>query len=261
MRIDPRLRSMLVIAGVVAALIAGASLPHPPLVIYNRTPSLPIGFYVYRGGRIQRGKIVAFALPAAAYSYAHLRGEPTNLILLKHVLAAGGDFVSALDGELRVNGVLIGPIASVDSAGRRLPHWSAARRLNAGELLVGSAAAHSFDSRFFGPIHVDEVIGIYCPIVRSFACVNRSADASSSDEASAFVLSSSQQTGLSATNGIRRCKHLINGGILNSIYGKIKAGYQPDSEAIEPQGLTTDSRPDSLYMDDISANQISDYRY
>ena len=63
MRIDRGLRRMRVIAGVIAALIASASLPHPPLVIYNRTPSVPIGFYLYHGGRIQRGSIVAF--PAA----------------------------------------------------------------------------------------------------------------------------------------------------------------------------------------------------
>ena len=195
MRTDRQMRFVLMIAAIAVSLIGAASAPHAPWLLYNRTPSMPTGFYVYYSRHAHRGDIVAFALPPAAQEYAHRRGGTTTLLLLKHVLAVGGDFVSTLDGELRINGALIGPIAAVDSAGRRLPHWIAARRLNADELVVGSPASHSFDSRFFGPIHVKQVIGVYRPIVHIFSCANRSADASSNDDPPAFVLPSSRRIG------------------------------------------------------------------
>ena len=69
-------------------------------------------------------KAVAFWLPAPAWSYAKQRGDSTHVLLIKHVLAKYGDFVSTLHGELRVNGVRIGAIAAVDPAGRALPHWA-----------------------------------------------------------------------------------------------------------------------------------------
>ncbi len=80
------------------------------------------------------------------------------------MIAVGGDRVSTLDGELRVNGVSFGPIPVTDSAGRPLPRWQADRVLSAGELLVGSTTEHSFDSRFFGPIHAGQVLGVYRPL-------------------------------------------------------------------------------------------------
>ena len=142
-------------------LIAAASAPHPPLVLYNRTPSMPAGFYVYQGHVIRRGEIVAFPLPVAAFGYAQRRGERTDLLLLKHVMAVGGDFVSTSGGELHVNGTFIGRIPLIDSSGRPLPQWRQARVLSDGELLVGSSFDRSFDSRFFGPIHTSQVVGVY----------------------------------------------------------------------------------------------------
>jgi conjugative transfer signal peptidase TraF len=161
MRIDHASRRALVIVGIAALLTLAASPSRSPLVLFNRTPSLPTGFYLRCGERAQRGDVVAFALPPAAWQYARSRGERTDVLLLKHVLAVRGDFVSTLDGELRVNGVRVGSIASADSAGRPLPHWSAARVLDRDELLVGSSHVRSFDSRYFGPIHTGQVLGVY----------------------------------------------------------------------------------------------------
>jgi conjugative transfer signal peptidase TraF len=255
------MRFVLMIVTAAVLLIGDASVPHAPWLLYNRTPSMPTGFYLYWGRHAHRGDIVAFALPPAAQEYARRRGETTQLLLLKHVLAVGGDFVSTLNGELSVNGLLIGPIAAVDSAGRRLPQWIAARRLDADELLVGSAALRSFDSRYFGPIPVDQVIGVYRPLTPDFFRANRSADASSNDDPFAFVLPFSQRIGSPAGRGGRRCKLWINGRTLNSIYGKIKGGCQPRCEGIEPQGFTADSLLNSLYRNALSTNNARSYCY
>ena len=149
-------------------LILAGSRSAAPWLLYNHTPSVPVGFYWYDGSpdsRIERGDFVAFALPESAHAYARRRGDSTDVLLLKPVLAMSGDHVSTLHGELRINGALVGTIPAVDSAGRALPQWRAARTLEAGELFVSSTrTARSFDSRFFGPIHASEVIGVYRPL-------------------------------------------------------------------------------------------------
>ena len=161
MKTNRRFGRALLIGGIAVLLIGGASAPHPPLLLYNRTPSMPAGLYVYCGHVIRRGEIVVFPLPVSAHDYARRRGEPTDLLLLKHVLAVSGDFVSTIDGELRVNGTLVGRIPFVDSVGRPLPQWRWVGVLHDGELLVGSSSHRSFDSRFFGPIRTSQVLGVY----------------------------------------------------------------------------------------------------
>ena len=99
-----RLRRFLVVAAVAALVFV----PKPKLLLYNRTPSLPVGWYVYAGQTPQRGDIVAFTLPTAAHAYAMARGESTGVRLLKQVLAIDGDHVSTLHGLLRINGHLVG---------------------------------------------------------------------------------------------------------------------------------------------------------
>lgn len=154
------------VALTIAVLLAGggAALPRIPLVLYNRTPSMPIGVYVRVGHAPGRGDVVAFHLPVTAWDYARARGEPTDIVLLKHVLAAGGDDVDTRAGRLVVNGLDIGPIPTVDSAGRPLPQWPADRVLAADELLPGSTLPCSFDGRFFGPIRLADVLGVYRPL-------------------------------------------------------------------------------------------------
>ena len=156
-------RIKLVVRSVATMVFVGAALSceHRKLLLYNGTPSVPIGWYVCVGCSPARGSIVAFMLPTAAHAYAIARGESTGVRLLKPVLAVAGDRVSTLGGELRINGVSFGSIAVIDSAGRRLPHWRADRLLVGDELIVGSIVPHSFDSRFFGPIHAAQVQGVY----------------------------------------------------------------------------------------------------
>jgi len=250
MRINRSRRFLLTGTAVIAALVAASLALHPPLLIYNRTPSMPIGFYVYRGGSIRRGDIVAFVLPIAAYSYAHRRGESTHILLLKHVLAIGGDFVSTLNGQLRINGVFVGPIATVDSAGRPLPHWLAARKLSADELLVGSTITRSFDSRYFGPIHVNQVVGIYRKLCGG---------ASPLSSAASPVLGSTPSSFLPSSANLK--SHKISNTNPYSMQGKIKGGYQPGWERIAAQGVAADSLRDSLYTNHISHNHSSTYRY
>lgn len=65
MQSNRRFRHVLLIGGIAVSLIGGASVPRPPLFLYNRTPSMAAGLYVYQGQVIHRGAIVVFPQPAA----------------------------------------------------------------------------------------------------------------------------------------------------------------------------------------------------
>jgi len=158
----PRMFRGLVMLSAPVLLLGVGLLPHRPWLLYNHTPSVPIGIYRYAGRTPQRGDLVAFSLPGTAHDYARRRGEPTDILLLKPVLAVSGDQVSTLHGELRINGALVGAIRDTDSIGRTLPRWRSDRVLTDGELFVGSTRIeHSFDSRFFGPVHASQIVGVY----------------------------------------------------------------------------------------------------
>jgi conjugative transfer signal peptidase TraF len=146
-----------------AALTVICLVSTKPVLLLNRTPSEPPGFYILTARAPARGDVIAFKTPAPAFPYAdegmdYLHHRP----LLKAVAADAGDQVCTTAGELVVNGVARAPIAAVDHRNRALPHWVGCRRLNAGELFVFSARVpNSFDSRYYGPVRLGDVLGVY----------------------------------------------------------------------------------------------------
>ncbi len=148
--------------GLAALVVIGLVLT-APIVLLNRTPSEPPGFYIVTARAPSRGDIIAFKTPAPAFPYADERmGYLHHRPLLKAVAAVAGDQVCTRGGELVVNGVARAPIAAVDRRGRALPHWIGCRRLGAGELFVFSARVpNSFDSRYYGPVRLGDVLGVY----------------------------------------------------------------------------------------------------
>ena len=70
--------------------------------------------------------------------------------------------VCTIGQRLVINGQARAPIAIRDSAGDLLPQWKGCRRLGSDELFVFSdRIPNSFDSRYYGPVHRSEVIGVY----------------------------------------------------------------------------------------------------
>ena len=53
-----------------------------------------------------------------------------------------------------------------DRAGLPLPEWSGCRRLDTGELFLLGDTETSFDSRYFGPVRVEQLQGVYREGVR-----------------------------------------------------------------------------------------------
>ncbi len=144
--------------------ILASALP-APLVFYNPSPSMPIGYYLRAAAPPAKGRIIAFRVPGPgrAYATAHIPYVVRGAII-KPVIAAAGDQVCTGD-QLKINGRVVAPIATADRQGRALPQWRDCRVLRRDEYFVFSnRIPNSFDSRYYGPVAQSEVIGTFRPL-------------------------------------------------------------------------------------------------
>ncbi len=149
------------------ALLAAAPHALGHVFLINTTPSVPTGLYMRDyGADLERGVIVAFRQPPAARSYLQdTLGFPGEAPLLKLVVAVPGERACREDAGVRVAGALR-PAMNADPRGAALPQWRECRDLAADEVFaLGGHGASSFDSRYFGPVHESDVLGIYRRVV------------------------------------------------------------------------------------------------
>lgn len=143
----------------------------------NTTPSLPMGLWQVSPGVPARGDIVLICPPdtavmRGAHDAGYISGGycPSGLApLLKPVAAVPGDEVQPSPLGVIVNGRLLPRTASmkVDGSGRLLPvlpHH--VQIVPAGEVwLLSSYNKASFDSRYFGPLRAERIIGVARPVL------------------------------------------------------------------------------------------------
>ena len=133
-----------------------------PVIIYNATASAPIGFYwVLPANPIRRGDLVLANTPESVRRLAAERGYlPEDVRLVKRVAGLDGDIVCTRDRAVTIDGRHVGDQRVSDGQARPLPAWSGCRPLGPGEFfLLMEGVPESFDSRYFGPVSTDAVIG------------------------------------------------------------------------------------------------------
>ena len=162
------------IAGVIATSAAVVALlflfstgrQRTPRIIWNISPSVPVGVYVLDIGILRIGDRVALHLPPRARQIAvNRRYLPDGALLLKPIAAMAGDRVCRWQAHVLINGRVQAKAALRDSARRLLPTWQGCRLLRPEEIFVLSPSSGSFDSRYFGPIKSSAVIGIARPLI------------------------------------------------------------------------------------------------
>ncbi|MFH6601705.1 S26 family signal peptidase [Ectopseudomonas khazarica] len=149
------------------ALAWAAIATSPPRLVYNASDSVPVGWYrISPANSWAPGDMVLIRLPREARSLAAQRGYlPANVPLLKTVAAVAPQRVCMQGSQVRIDGVVVARRLKWDRQGRALPNWQACRRLVGDELfLLSSSNPASFDSRYFGPVSVDAVIGRAQPL-------------------------------------------------------------------------------------------------
>jgi len=155
------------LAGSLAAMGWATIATSPPRLIYNASDSVPVGWYrISPATSLAPGDLVLVHLPPEVRSLAAQRGYlPANVPLLKTVAAMAPQQVCVKGNQVRIDGDLVAKRLRWDRKGRALPAWRGCRRLVGDELfLLSTANPESFDSRYFGPVSAEAVLGQAQPL-------------------------------------------------------------------------------------------------
>lgn len=130
---------------------------------FNTSQSLPHLFYWITKEPPARGDIVSFCMPKTVFSAPSMRGDCGNgtMALVKYLIGVPGDQARISDGKIIINGnEFDAPQFDTTSNGHPLPRPSKTEFiLGNDEYLVYTPAARSFDSRYYGHINSDQIIG------------------------------------------------------------------------------------------------------
>lgn len=149
------------------AAIGPAFLRPQPRLIWNATPSVPIGLYFSRpSGKLQIGELVVVSPPHALARYLEVRHYlPEGVPMLKHILALPGQTVCRKGRVILVDGRTMGTALDRDAHGRPLPVWQGCKRIPTGDVfLMNRKSADSFDGRYFGLLPSTTIAGRAEPV-------------------------------------------------------------------------------------------------
>ncbi|WP_375551396.1 S26 family signal peptidase [Rhodophyticola porphyridii] len=156
-----RIWSLVGVAAIVAITVP-AFVETPAHLIWNVTPSAPVGLYrVDPKAQPELHDLVALDAPEALESLLAERGYlPPNIPLLKHVVGLPGQIVCRVGRTITVDGAVMGMAQEHDSFGRPMPVWQGCQRIAADDIfLMNPAVETSLDGRYFGPMPVQSIIG------------------------------------------------------------------------------------------------------
>lgn len=153
-------------AGTAAIAALGlASTRSGDLIVYNHSPSMPIGFYLRVDAPIAQGAIVTVRARDATPAIAQARGfDGDSDRFIKRVAASGGDRVCAEGDAVVINGAHHLSRAARNGAGRALPAWSGCVRLASDQVFLLGDTPDSFDARYWGPVSRDAIEGVWAPL-------------------------------------------------------------------------------------------------
>jgi conjugative transfer signal peptidase TraF len=161
-------RAVLASGAIALGLVAlGSSGRRAPLLIYNASASAPLGFYrVFPARPLARGDLVLARAPETPRRLAAERGYlPAGVALVKRIAALSGERICAIGRAVTIDGIAVATRLPVDRAGRPLPAWGGCRTLGPDEVfLLMAGVPDSFDSRYFGPVSTESVIGRLVPL-------------------------------------------------------------------------------------------------
>ncbi|MGE0851997.1 MAG: S26 family signal peptidase [Hyphomicrobiaceae bacterium] len=147
---------------ITVASTALACSPVPaPLIIWNATPSVPVGLYRVTARPLSIGALAVVSLPSHIRRLAAERGYlPASALLIKPIVGLPGDTVCRYGRLVTVNGRFAALAYDTDANQRQLPKWTGCHRLDDAQVVVISKRPDSFDSRYFGPLSRADIAGL-----------------------------------------------------------------------------------------------------
>jgi type IV secretory pathway protease TraF len=154
-------KTMLAMATFGIAFLAVKPLVNPlPLVIWNASESVPIGWYYIAKRQPRIGEIAIIKPAEWVHIYAASRGYlPKDVWLLKPICAVHPSIICRFGKHVFVDGKHAATAKNADNMHRVLPVWKGCKELTPTQYFVLGHHRDSFDSRYFGPINRDQVLG------------------------------------------------------------------------------------------------------
>ncbi len=152
----------IIVTGFVVASVTEITFPPMPKLLYNPTESAPVGWYkIHSGQSIKIGDRVAAYPPDWARTFGDERRYlPYRYPLIKSVWAVEGMEVCYQNGFISVPNYSDIPVFRQDSLGRDMPALAGCYTLGENEIFLASNEVDvSWDSRYFGPVVKDNVLG------------------------------------------------------------------------------------------------------
>ena len=152
---------VLALSALAIAVIVSKPIINPvPLVVWNASNSVPIGWYFVSKRQPNLGEVAVIRPPEWVEIYASARGYlPLQTPLLKPVRAIKGSIVCRFGRYVLIDGKLVAKAKYLDTNHRMLPVWKGCRTLKSDEIFVLGTHRDSFDSRYFGPVNRTQVLG------------------------------------------------------------------------------------------------------
>jgi type IV secretory pathway protease TraF len=146
-------------------LVAAIALKPIPKLIWNASASVPTGPYFVQMRQPDFGEIAVIRPTDWVRLYASSRGYlPQNVWLLKPVFAMRASLVCRFGKHIFVNGKLVAKAKIWDLKHRLLPVWEGCHTLKSDEVFVLARPQDSFDSRYFGPVNRNQIVGTALPL-------------------------------------------------------------------------------------------------
>jgi conjugative transfer signal peptidase TraF len=152
---------VLAVSALAVTLIAAKPCINPvPIVIWNASNSVPIGWYFVSKRQPHLGKIAVIRPTEWVEIYVSARGYlPLQTPLLKPVRAIKGSIVCRFGRYVFIDGNMVARAKYLDIKHRMLPVWKGCLILKSDEIFVLGQHRDSFDSRYFGPVNRTQVLG------------------------------------------------------------------------------------------------------
>ncbi len=141
----------------------------PPIIVWNASESVPIGWYYVSKRQPENGEIAVIKPSEWVQMYAAQRGYlPSNVWLLKPIFASHPSVICRFGKHVFVDGKHVAKATIMDKKHRSLPVWKGCKALKPSQYIVLGRHRDSFDSRYFGPIEKSQVVGTAFPLADLF---------------------------------------------------------------------------------------------
>lgn len=132
------------------------------MLMYNMTESMPYGIYYVFPAEPRKGDIVVANVtrqfPELSDQSHTIQKQSFKII--KPVVADYGDTICRYGREIFINGKYVAYALMGNRNGRQLATWQGCMTLSENELFLLSKHPRSFDSRYFGLVRKDQIIGV-----------------------------------------------------------------------------------------------------